>query len=434
MTDLNRPSLLNGVWDYPLFEALYGRRSRRFGLGFEIAEGPFRYKSEQPPVPLSELEEAVLVAAGIGVTGIPLWDGSRPPGYRGGDGRTFGSTAHGRRTALFFTNDSGLHAIEPIGKWASKTREIETVAEREKVLGLYQQHRKHLNNHRLEIPRRSPPLFGHNMWDCNLPGSTVFMPICDVSLALISLIISLVDGERGRYVRGHGGGMNVVDDRHGCRPAGTEPWVNSGFIDKAKVLPLSILERQACYFMFSEPAVICQNIFLATEAMGIGGWMHCGFLSFEIMQAMGFRMSGPTDRGAFANPVGLDGFLEGYCPPYYRTMEEAVDAVVARMMREGATALPPPNRPAAHMMADAEFRDGMFEVSHEGIACAKAVCKYIYETYGRFPASVDTMHLMWFMQAHHLDLDYYAKYFRPGACSESHLTHMATWHPEHSNP
>ena len=115
-------------------------------------------------------------------------------------------------------------------------------------------------------------------------------------------------------------------------------------------------------------------------------------------------------------------------------MDEAVDAVVARMMREGATASPPPNRPAAHMMADAEFRDGMCEVSDEGISCAKAVCKYIYETYGRFPASVDTMHLMWFMQAHHLDLDYYAKYFRPGACSESHLTHMATWHPEHSNP
>ena len=86
------------------------------------------------------------------------------------------------------------------------------------------------------------------------------------------------------------------------------------------------------------------------------------------------------------------------------------------------------------MMADAEFRDGMVEVSDEGIACAKAVCKYIYETYGRFPASVDTMHLMWFMQAHHLDLDYYATYFRPGACSESHLTHMATWHPEHSYP
>ena len=32
--------LLDLAWSYPLFEALYGRRSRRFGLGFEMPEGP----------------------------------------------------------------------------------------------------------------------------------------------------------------------------------------------------------------------------------------------------------------------------------------------------------------------------------------------------------------------------------------------------------
>lgn len=64
--------LLNEVWDYPLFEALYGRRSRRFGVGFEIAEGPFQYKSQRDPLPLSDFEEALLVAAGVGITGAPL--------------------------------------------------------------------------------------------------------------------------------------------------------------------------------------------------------------------------------------------------------------------------------------------------------------------------------------------------------------------------
>ena len=33
MTAYAPPSLLHQVWEYPLFEALYGRRSRRFGLG-----------------------------------------------------------------------------------------------------------------------------------------------------------------------------------------------------------------------------------------------------------------------------------------------------------------------------------------------------------------------------------------------------------------
>ncbi len=82
-------------------------------------------------------------------------------------------------------------------------------------------------------------------------------------------------------------GWNVVDDRHGFRPAGTEEWVRNGFLDADTILPLSPLERQACYVMFSEPAVICQNIFLATEALGIGGWMHCGFLSREIFEVVG---------------------------------------------------------------------------------------------------------------------------------------------------
>src|SRR5262245_38174269 len=143
------------------------------------------------------------------------------------------------RTALFFTNDSGVYVIPPARMWATKIREIETVEERQNMLALY---RQQLDQRRLEIPRRSPPLFGHNMWDCSLPGTTLFMPVCDVSLALISLI-NLVDGEQGRYVRGHGGGMNIVDDRHGFRPAGTEQWLGSGLIDKEKILPLSILER-----------------------------------------------------------------------------------------------------------------------------------------------------------------------------------------------
>jgi hypothetical protein len=431
MTTSIPAELLHEIWDYPLFEALFGRRSRRFGLGFEIAEGPLRYRSARPPLPLTEVEEALLVAAGIGVSGLPLWDGSRPPAFRSGDGRTFASTSRGRRTALFFTNDSGVYVIDPAKPRASKLREIETPDERGNILDLYRQHRQRLGEGRLAIARRVPPLFGHNMWDCNLPGSTLFMPVCDVSLSLIGLILCLVDGEAGRYVRGHGGGVTIVDDRRGFRPAGIEPWAHRGFLDAAKTLPLSILERQACYFMFSEPAVICHNIFLATEALGIGGWMHCGFLSLEVMQALGFRMVDPIGAPSFANPVGLDGVFEGYCPPYYPSMDAAVDAVAARMARQGAApaAPPPAGGPAACAMPDAEFRGDIVEISDAGIACTKAVCNYIYETYGRFPAGVDTMHLMWFMQAHHLDPDFYSSFFHPAACGQRHRMHMATWHP-----
>jgi len=87
--------LLNLAWSYPLFAALYGRRSRRFGLGFEMPEGPFRYKSAHTPVPLSEIEEAMLVGAGAGFSGLALWDLPTPAPYRRRSGRTFPTTRPG---------------------------------------------------------------------------------------------------------------------------------------------------------------------------------------------------------------------------------------------------------------------------------------------------------------------------------------------------
>jgi hypothetical protein len=103
-----RPDLLRQVWEYPLFDALYGRRSRRFGLGFEMAEGPTPYQSHQSPAPLSEDEEALLVAAGVGFSGIALWDQSRPlPGRF--DGRTFASPTRGRSSRSFLLSVPSRH-------------------------------------------------------------------------------------------------------------------------------------------------------------------------------------------------------------------------------------------------------------------------------------------------------------------------------------
>jgi nitroreductase len=421
--------LLRKVWEFPLFEALYARRSRRFGLGFAMNGGPWSYRSQQAPLPLNDLEEALLVAAGVGFSGLALWDQSRPLPYRAGDGRTFPSTSRGRRTALFFTNDRGVHVIDPAAASASKLREVDGIDEQDKVLALYRRHRRELRQGRLEIPRRVPPLSGHNLWNSNMPGSTLFMPVCDVSFSLIGLIAQFVDPRLERFAAKDGRGMHVVDDRHGFRPAGTERWVRNGFLDRDNVLPLSHLERQACYFMFSEPAVICQNVFLATEAMGIGGWMHCGFLSREVFEALGFTTVVPNGVSALANPVGLDGIFQAYCLPYFPSMDAAVDAVLAPMLRKSAAWAEVGQAGAVpYRMSGAEHREGTVEISAEGIACTKAICNYIFDTYGRFPGGVDAMHLMWFFQAHHLDTDYYDRFFRAGAYGPTHAAHMATWH------
>ena len=71
MTQAIASDLLHRVWEFPLFAALHGRRSRRFGLGFAIDEGPHRHRSGNTPVPLDEVEEALLVAAATRVSGNP---------------------------------------------------------------------------------------------------------------------------------------------------------------------------------------------------------------------------------------------------------------------------------------------------------------------------------------------------------------------------
>jgi hypothetical protein len=157
--------------------------------------------------------------------------------------------------------------------------------------------------------------------------------------------------------------------------------------------------------------------------------MHCGFLSLEVLRTLGFTML--EIRGApSANPVGLDGVFQGFCPPYFPDMGAAVDAVVRGLLRKGAasTTVPTVQGAAPYTMSDADYLGSIAEISDEGIACVKAVCNYVYETYGRFPGNVDTMHLMWFMQVHHLDPDFYDTFFHAGVCGRSHATHMATWH------
>ena len=102
--------------NYPLFEAIFNRRSRRFGAGMELpSDSSLGHKSGIPPIPLTEFQEAMLVWAGTGLTGLCLAD--LPP-ENGIDllcqwtGRTWPSACNNHGTELFFTNDSGLYWVD----------------------------------------------------------------------------------------------------------------------------------------------------------------------------------------------------------------------------------------------------------------------------------------------------------------------------------
>lgn len=57
------PPGLKDVINFPLIEALYGRRSRRFCLGASIPEGPLAFTSQNSPLPLTEVEKILILTA-----------------------------------------------------------------------------------------------------------------------------------------------------------------------------------------------------------------------------------------------------------------------------------------------------------------------------------------------------------------------------------
>jgi len=66
------PPGLQDVLTFPLIEALYGRRARRFSLGASIPDGPLAFTSRHDPLPLSELEQMLVLTAAAGNTGGQL--------------------------------------------------------------------------------------------------------------------------------------------------------------------------------------------------------------------------------------------------------------------------------------------------------------------------------------------------------------------------
>lgn len=425
------PPQAEAAWDYPLFDAIMGRRSRRFGLGMEMNSGPFQHTSEYEPVGLNDLETAMLVAAATATTGPILAETHLPGGMVKTIGKPYPSAMGSHRARLFFTNDHGTYVVNANEAKMTKMREYEDKSDREKILGFYDQFVQKIDDGRMDLPPTEPGVWPHNQWVTNMPGTTLFMPVIDVTKDTIKLILNMCDSKAGRY-SGEGGGYFIVDDRHGMRPCGNQKWVDNGFLSKRKVMTLSRLEKILADGMLAEGAFMSQLIALAMQATGIGGWVYGGFSSTVVLggtptcRGLGFRfIKSKTDP--FPIPVGRDGVFEAFCPPYYPDMRAAVDAAL-----EGATMtmdqweargmLKP------HTAPNKEFDAATVQASPEGIEVVKDICSYIYDTYGQFPATQDPIQISLFAQAHHLDLDFYDQHMKPGAYSDTHKNHFRDWY------
>lgn len=426
------PPGLEAAMSFGLLDAIGHRRSRRFGLGMEIPDGVMQHSSRFPPVALTELEEAFLVWAGTGLTGLSLGDLPRAgvSWMYGWAGRSWPCSCNSHSTELFYTNDAGVHVVK-LADLMPEDGETSVIGDRsaeeklERMLGLFRGARRTLDDHRAPLPPGEPGLFDFNAWNTNRPGTSFFVPVTNTTLEYMILLFIYFGP---RY------GFNVVDELNGGRSCGLDRWIEKGLIRDEVRLSLFDLEMRVLTSLNVEQAFICQNMALALQALGLGGWAFTGLLPHYVLgvdpayPGLGFRFTTPEHSVRNVRPpvpVGRDGVFEALCPPYVPDMREAVDRFLE--MREGywAPDQPMPQRDPAGVRADDR------RPTPDEVEMVKDLCQYVHETYGRFPAFIDPMFVRLVFQAHHLDLEFYDRHYTEGAYGEIHRRHFELWHPEH---
>lgn len=441
-----------------LIETITRRRSRRFPLGGRLEGAPFSYASRHEPVPLTEEEEAVLVFAAAGVTGFSFAElpfGPGPEPETGGGtimvtpfGRTVASADGIGSVALALLNDDGAFLIRrPQNFPRGSIAELAELGRSGEFVELYRRSRVRLADGRPDIERRPPYVPPFNRWSTNRPGSTYFVPVSEATTLALTLLFFLLGEEMG---------FMLYDDRRGYRPAGLKRFARSSgghLYDDPNHMRFGTvldLESYVMELLGVEQGLMLQNLGLATEALGLGGFPHYGAQRYQWLEAMGFRMQ-PTPiselmrRGrigtalmtrlgknpSLAVPVGLevDGevLLKPYCPPYYPSMRAAVEAFVEAKYSPDFGVFR--DAGAGSAWADpAAMLPQIPEYSDANVEAVVSYCEHVYERYGRFPGNFPPLRTLMAFSAHHIDLEFYDRYYRPGAYTDAHRDHFSNWH------
>jgi hypothetical protein len=414
------------MMDFGLIEALLGRRSRRFFMGAEIPDGVFAYKSRHDPLPLSELEKLLVIGACGGNTGwhhmIYRAERYAPhlanyPAAAGG--RTFPSAAGFHTSMTFFTDDDGLYLLKTRDAPSATEPAADGSIDLEATLTALESDMIKLHDGRLRLPPQTPYVEGHNTWVVNQPGTLLVIPVGDLAQhALLNICYMLQNG------------LVLYDDLNRRTIPGIEAFKD--IVDVNSTWPVTFVEQWSMAELTAELASSCYAGTMMLQAMGLGGWMFNGVDPFVMLGAggeppapgLGFRYD-TDERWPYPNPTGLEGVMEGYCPPHYPDMRAAVEAVCERKFGLGGPFhpdTPGPWKDSHKVRSAAQVHDERFR------ECVALQAQYLYDTFGKFPGTVPSMFVIMYLQAHHIDLDFYDTFYKPGAYLRTHAAHMDRWH------
>ncbi len=430
--------------------------------GVSLQAGEITYESANEPSPLTPLEEAILIGS-TGVTGAVMHDGplTKPTGkpelgtpFLHVAGRAGSSADNAQASAMFMINDEGVWIIKrPQGReamdllaglpprWEDRT-EADWLAYASAV-------KRKVYDNRFEFPREWPYYLGWNAQFSNVPGSTCFLPVVDNTRQYINVLLILLSEP-------HGKAPLFIDDWSPFRPKGAMEWAawaaaKLGLVDAIPYQPIGGLKRvRGGYVTPDTPAplgsigtvrtdyeafFLMQNLMLTAEALRLGGWVHGTPMTPHIMKRDPRRATSGSASASTApsrrrrassagrpvpasqpNYVGIDGVLEGLCPPYVTDMDAAVDQVLEEKFGPGGTYADAQVFAQAYKdkaSAEAYLRNAAHHPP-EAIEYTKEICRYLVDTYGRFPAHTDAMYVpgIW-VQFSHLEIEYYERFGSP---------------------
>lgn len=432
---------------YSLMDALLWRRSRRFAPGMQISGGPLAYRSTAAPRPLTRDEEAALAFAACGITGhtlaeMPYRDGDRP-GAGGGNiiaqlvGRTIASGDGIHSVSLFVINDEGVSLVRrPQDLDRAEISDLIRLAHDRELSALYERVRVQVRDRRSDVPREVPFVPPFNQFSANVPGTTYFLPVAELTALMINLLLSAFEDDFAFY---------ALDERNRFQPAGLAKFARSrgghlnDDLSSGRVVTAGFLDTWLCEFAAIEQGAMLQNLGLMTQALGLGGFPHFAAHPFAWYQELGFRMNdlrfsrtigaGPLMASVMSltgrnmpmpTAVGFehDGepLLRPYCPPYYRNMEEAVLAFVDFKYAPGRGTLR--DGGASSSWNDgAAVQSDIPKASDRAIAATIAYLDYLHTRYGRVPANNGPFRSVLAYQAADLDEDFYNRFYVPDALS-----------------
>jgi hypothetical protein len=336
-------------------------------------------------------------------------------------GRTFPSAAGFHTSEVFFTDDEGVYLFETRDAPALVEQTTGGLPGLDAILDAHRERIRKLSDHRLYIPAEEPYMEGHNTWCANCPGSTLLIPVGDIAQHMIAVLCFLVQN-----------GYGIYDDVNGEQIPGLERF--SHLVDLEEPLPLTFAEQYALTECTAELSTSCYAGMLMLQAMGLGGWMFDGIDRYTVLGAsgdpevpgLGFRYD-TDERWPLPNPTGLPGVFAGYCPPHYPDMRAAVEAFAERKFGPGGPFhpnTPGPWKESTRVRSSAQVHSEEFKV------CVAIMAQYIYDRFGKFPGTVPSIFILTYLQAHHLELEFYDYHFGPAAYLRTHADHMTRWHGE----